>query len=75
MLMVVNLSPTEVRSGTLQLDLGALGVDPERPFEVHDLLGGHRYTWSSPWPWVELDPARRPAHLFRVTQEPRETAP
>ena len=75
MLMVVNLSPTETRSGTLELDLGALGVDHDRPFDVEDLLGGGTYTWSGPYAWVELDPARRPAHLFRVTQEPRETAP
>jgi len=75
MLMVVNLDPHHTRSGTVELDLGGLGVDGERPYDVHDLLGGDTYTWSGPRAWVELDPRRRPAHLFRVTQAPRETAP
>jgi len=75
MLMVVNLDPHHTRSGTVELDLGGLGVDGERPYDVHDLLGDDTYTWSGPRAWVELDPRRRPAHLFRVTQAPRETAP
>ncbi|MGZ4760400.1 MAG: maltotransferase domain-containing protein [Acidimicrobiales bacterium] len=74
MLMVVNLDPHATRSGTVVLDLGALGLDAERPYDVHDLLGGDTYTWSGPRAWVQLDPGRRPAHLFRVTQAPRETA-
>jgi starch synthase (maltosyl-transferring) len=74
-LVVVNLDAVGVRSGTVELDLFALGVDGDRPYEVHDLLGGETYTWSGPRAWVELDPSRRPAHLFRVTQAARETAP
>ncbi|HEX7442596.1 MAG TPA: maltotransferase domain-containing protein, partial [Acidimicrobiales bacterium] len=38
-LVVVNLDPSGVQRGTLGLDLGALGVDPDGPFEVQDLLG------------------------------------
>ena len=67
-LVVVNLDPDGVRSGVLGLDLGALGVDGTRPYEVTDLLGGETYTWHGANPYVELHPERVPAHVLRVTQ-------
>jgi starch synthase (maltosyl-transferring) len=73
--VVVNLDPSATRAGTVELDLGAIGVDHERPYDVHDLLGGSTWTWSGPRAWVELDPARAPAHVFRISQAARETAP
>ncbi|HVN50012.1 MAG TPA: maltotransferase domain-containing protein, partial [Acidimicrobiales bacterium] len=76
MLVVVNLDPHLAESGTLELDLAALGVDPERPYDVEDLLGGCRFTWRGDRPWVELDPGRHPAHVLRVSQPPvGETGP
>jgi starch synthase (maltosyl-transferring) len=75
MLVVVNLDPYLSESGTLELDLGALGVDPGRPYEVDDLLGGCRYTWEGDRPWVELDPGRQPAHVLRLSQAPADEWP
>ena len=34
--------------------------------EVHDLLDDSRYIWHGRRNYVELDPATRPAHIFRV---------
>ena len=70
MLVVVNLDPHRPESGTLDLDLGALGLDPARSYTVDDLLGGRTFTWRASRPWVELDPARHPAHVLRVSQAP-----
>ena len=50
----------------LDLDLVALGVDPARPFQVHDLLTDQRYTWQGNHPYVELDPNEQPGHVLRV---------
>jgi starch synthase (maltosyl-transferring) len=37
------------------------------PCEVHDLLSGGHYVWSSNRNYVELSPHTLPAHVFKVT--------
>ena len=56
------------RPGTVDLDLVALGLDPSRPFQVHDLLTDRTYTWAGPRNYVELHPDVQPGHIFRVSQ-------
>ncbi len=75
MLVVVNLDPHRPESGTLDLDIGALGLDPVRSYTVEDLLGGRTFTWRGSRPWVELDPAHHPAHVLRVSQAPADDRP
>jgi starch synthase (maltosyl-transferring) len=38
---------------------------------MHDLLTDARYTWHGEWNFVQLDPARSPAHIFRVRRRTR----
>jgi starch synthase (maltosyl-transferring) len=64
-LVVVNLDPNYTQAGFTQLDLEALGIDPDQPFQVHDLLTGAHYIWNGPRNYVELNPHRMPAHVFR----------
>ena len=63
---VVNLSPQHPHGGWVELDLGRLGIEPDRPYQMHDLLSGARYLWNGPRNFVQLDPQRSPAHVFRV---------
>ncbi|MCC7327649.1 MAG: alpha-1,4-glucan--maltose-1-phosphate maltosyltransferase [Burkholderiales bacterium] len=70
-LVVVNLDPRHTQSGWVSLDLAVLGVDPERPFQVHDLLSDARYVWSGVRNFVQLDPAHVPAHVFQVRRRVR----
>ncbi|MEZ5601626.1 MAG: alpha-1,4-glucan--maltose-1-phosphate maltosyltransferase [Candidatus Competibacteraceae bacterium] len=65
-LVLVNLDPNYTQSGWTGLDLAALGVDPNQPFQVHDLLTGAHYIWNGPRNYVELNPHRMPAHVFRI---------
>jgi len=65
-LVVVNLDPHNRQSGFLHLDLDALGIEADTPFQVHDLLSGDRYRWLGASNYVELDPWISPAHVFRV---------
>jgi starch synthase (maltosyl-transferring) len=74
-LCVVNLDPLAVQAGVLDLDLVALGIDPSRPFQVHDLLTDQHFTWQSHHPYVELHPSDQPGHVFRVSQLPAELVP
>ncbi len=65
-LVVVNLDPNYTQSGWTLLDLAALGLDPNLPFQVDDLLTGAHYLWNGPRNYVELNPHRMPAHVFRI---------
>ena len=70
-LVVVNLDPHHARSGWVELPLHELGIDPERPFQMHDLLGQGRYLWNGPRNFVALDPTAMPAQIFRVRRRVR----
>ncbi len=70
-LVVVNLDPHHTQSGWTALDLEALGLDPGQPYQVHDLLTGAMYLWHGARNYVELDPQRIPAHIFRVRRRVR----
>ncbi|HEX2377784.1 MAG TPA: alpha-1,4-glucan--maltose-1-phosphate maltosyltransferase [Gaiellales bacterium] len=70
-LAVVSLDPHYVQSGWIDLPLADLGIDPEHPFQMHDLLDGETYVWQGPRNYVELDPNRSPAHLFHIRRRLR----
>ena len=63
---VVNLDPHHTHSGWVDLDLAALGIEPGAQYQMHDLLTGGHFLWSGSRNFVALDPARVPAHVFRV---------
>ncbi len=70
-LVVVNLDPYHVQSGWLELPLSELGLAPDRPFQMHDLLSDARYLWHGSHNYVELDPQVLPAHVFRLRRRVR----
>src|SRR6202023_3392551 len=70
-LIVVNLDPHRPQSGWGDLDIGALKLDGEQPYQVHDLLSEQRYIWRGRYNYVMLDPQRLPAHVFRLRRRVR----
>ncbi len=70
-LTVVNLDPHRPQSGWVDLDVGALKLDPDQPYQVHDLLSDQRYIWRGRYNYVLLDPQRAPAHVFRLRRRVR----
>jgi starch synthase (maltosyl-transferring) len=64
-LVVVNLDPHGQNEAVLHVDLGALGLEPDETFEVHDELSGATWTWGE-HNYVRLDPFDEPAHVFVV---------
>jgi starch synthase (maltosyl-transferring) len=70
-LVVVNLDPHHMQSGWVTLDLAVLGVDEARAYQVHDALTDARFLWSGARNFVQLDPTRVPAHVFRVRRHVR----
>jgi starch synthase (maltosyl-transferring) len=69
--VAVNLDPHHTQSGWVDLDLGALGIEPSEPFQVHDLLTDARYLWHGSRNYLELNPYVVPAHVFRVRRRVR----
>jgi starch synthase (maltosyl-transferring) len=69
-LVAVNLDPYRTHAGWIALDLEALGLEPETPFQVHDLLTGARYLWQGTRSFVQLDPEQA-AHVFRIRRKVR----
>ncbi len=70
-LVVVNLDPHHKHSGWVDLSMEGLGMDPQKPYQVHDLLSGARYLWTGSRNYVEIDPEVVPAHVFRLRRRIR----
>jgi starch synthase (maltosyl-transferring) len=70
-LVVVNLDPYHTQSGWIEFPLGELGIDPQKPYQMHDLLSDARYLWQGPRNYVELNPQIVPAHVFRMRRRVR----
>ena len=64
--VVVNLDPHHSQSGWIELDAASLGLEPQQPYQMHELLTGARYLWHGARNFVQLDPASVPAQIFRV---------
>ena len=66
LLMVVTLDPIHTQEATLSLDLAALGLDPDAPYQVVDELTGEMFVWQGAHPYVRLEPWTRVAHVLSV---------
>jgi starch synthase (maltosyl-transferring) len=68
-LVVVNLDPYHKQSGWIHLPLQSLGLQPDRPYQIYDLLNDAQYTWRGEYNYVEINPHVTPGHIFRVEQK------
>ena len=67
--VAVNLDPHHAQSGWVDLPLAELGLDPTKPFQMHDLLTDARYLWNGPRNYLESQSRERPgAHLSSAAQ-------
>jgi starch synthase (maltosyl-transferring) len=69
--VAVNLDPHMTHAAWAHLPTEALGLQPGKPYQVHDLLGDARYIWHGDWNYIELNPYQCPAHIFRIRQHVR----
>jgi starch synthase (maltosyl-transferring) len=63
-LVVANLDPHHLQSGWVEFPVEELGMDPQKSYQMHDLLSGARYIWRGVRNYVELNPQIVPAHIF-----------
>ncbi|MDF0530994.1 alpha-1,4-glucan--maltose-1-phosphate maltosyltransferase [Tsukamurella sp. 8F] len=64
-LTVVNLNPFGAESGTLWLDLPAIGMDWHARFDVRDEVTGEEYHWGQA-NYIRLEPWRNVAHIIAL---------
>jgi len=69
LLLVANLDPFASQEATTWLDLEALGIAADRPFEARDELTGATFMWQGPANYVRLDPSVQPAHILHLRQQ------
>jgi starch synthase (maltosyl-transferring) len=69
--IVVSLDAHHPQSGWVSIPIEELGVEPDRPYQMHDLLTGARYLWNGRRNFVRLDPHGAPAHVFRLRRRVR----
>ncbi len=70
LLIAVNLDPHHPHETMLHLPIDDLGIGADEPFDVDDILGGHRYTWRGADNYVRLEPAERVGHVFKLNLHP-----
>jgi starch synthase (maltosyl-transferring) len=70
-LVVVNLDPHYTQSGWMDIPLDDFGLERDKSYQVHDLIGDARYMWQGARNYVELDPRVIPAHIFRLHRRMR----
>ena len=69
--VVANLDPHHKQSGWVDLPLDYFHIDLHQEYQMHDLVTEDRYLWQGPRNYVELDPQRMPAHIFRLRRRVR----
>jgi starch synthase (maltosyl-transferring) len=68
MIVIVNLDPHAMHETTVEVPIAELGIGPNDPYEMADLLTGARYTWRGAKNYVRLDPTERVGHIFKVSR-------
>ena len=64
--VAANLDPTVPHTSVVDVPIADLGLAPDQPYRMHELLSGVRYDWRGPRGYVGLDPDRAPAQIFRL---------
>ncbi|MFH1283360.1 MAG: alpha-1,4-glucan--maltose-1-phosphate maltosyltransferase [bacterium] len=65
-MVVVNLDPYHKQVGWVKMPIKQLGIDEDKPYLAHDLIGGGKYVWHGEWNYVELDPQSLPFHILKI---------
>jgi starch synthase (maltosyl-transferring) len=66
LIVVVNLDPHRLHHTFVHVPVAALGLSEHQTYVLEDLMDGARYTWRGSRNYIQLAPAERVAHVFRV---------
>ncbi len=71
-LVAVNLDPFNTQIGWVDLRIADLGLTRNESYQVHDLLTDMKYIWRGERNYIELNPQKMPAHIFKLTRRTGE---
>jgi starch synthase (maltosyl-transferring) len=62
--VAANLDCFATHACMVDVPIHELGIGPDEPYDMHELLSDATYQWRGPRGYVELDPARDPVQVF-----------
>ena len=65
-MVIVTTDFRNAQSGWIDVPTGDLGLAPDSPYQVEDLLTGEIFSWRGARNFISLDPSRRITHILRV---------
>jgi len=66
LVMVINLDPHHSQSGWLEFPIENFGINSHETYLMHDLITDAKYLWQGSRNYVELDPQKLGAHIFKI---------
>jgi starch synthase (maltosyl-transferring) len=65
-LVIITTDFRSAQAGWIDVPTGDLGLPPNSPYQVEDLLTGEVFIWSGARNFISLDPSQRIAHILRI---------
>jgi starch synthase (maltosyl-transferring) len=65
-LVIVTTDFRSAQAGWIDVPTKDLGLTPDSPYQVEDLLTGEIFSWNGSRNFISLDPTQRVAHILRV---------
>jgi starch synthase (maltosyl-transferring) len=64
--VAINLDPAARHASLVDVPLASLGLAPDGPYRMHELITDVTYDWHGPRGYVDLDPDVAPAQIFAL---------
>ena len=62
--VAVNLDPSSRHASMVDVPIDELGMAPDTPYRMRELLSDTTYEWRGPRAYVDLDPSATSAQIF-----------
>ncbi len=66
LIIVVNLDFFHKQSGSVKIPIDRLNIPGKQSYLVHELLSGEKLMWQGSENYLELDPGKLPANIFKI---------
>jgi starch synthase (maltosyl-transferring) len=64
--VAANMDVHGAHASVVEVPIDELGIAPDRPYRMHELLSDISYEWRGPRGFVDLDPTRDSAQIFAL---------
>jgi len=64
--VAVNLDPHGAHAAIVDVPIDELGLAPDQPYRMQELLSEVSYEWRGPRGFIDLNPVDAPAQIFAL---------